>query len=51
MEHFPSAEEMRKRMDEMHKLFEGARKNIDAIITLLDEILLQENKYLDEETT
>ena len=38
-------EEMRKKVDEMHKLFESAKQNLDAIITMLDEILLQEDVY------
>ena len=37
--------EMCKKVDEIHKLFKGARQNLDVIITILDEILLQEDKY------
>lgn len=42
----PEREEMRKKVDEMHKLFEGAKQNLDAIITMLDEILTQEEDIL-----
>lgn len=38
-------DEMCKKVAEMHKLFEGAKQNLDAIITILDEILLQEDVY------
>lgn len=39
-------EEMRKKVDEIHKLFEGAKQNLDAIITILDEILTDEEDIL-----
>ena len=35
-------EELRKKVDEVHKLFEGTRQNLEAIITMLDEILAQD---------
>lgn len=38
-------EQMRKSVDAMHKLFDSAKRNLDAIITMLDEILLQEDLY------
>lgn len=41
-------EEMRKKVDEMHKLFESTKQNLDAIITMLDEILAQEKVQLSE---
>lgn len=33
-------------MDEMHKMFTGAKQNLDAIITMLDETLTQEEDFL-----
>lgn len=50
-EHFPSTEEMRKRMDEMDKMFAGAKQNLDAIITMLDETLTQEEDFCGEGIT
>ena len=44
-------EKIRKKVDEMHKLFEGARRNIDAIITMPGEILVREDDYLNERIT
>lgn len=41
-------EEMRKKVDEMYKLFESTKQNLDAIITMLDEILAQEEVLLSE---
>ena len=35
-------EDTRKKVDEMHKLFEGARQSLESIISMLDEILIQE---------
>lgn len=35
-------EDRRKKVDEMHKLFEGARQSLESIISMLDEILMQE---------
>ena len=45
----PEREEMRKKVDEIHKLFESAQKSIDAIVTMLDEILAQEENILRRE--
>lgn len=39
-------EEMGKKVDEMHKLFANAKQNLQAIITMLDEILEQEEDVL-----
>lgn len=36
-------EEMRKKVDKVHKLFEVAKQNLDTIIAMLDEILTQED--------
>ncbi len=46
IEHFLCTEEMRKKVAEIHNLFEGVRKNIDAIIIMLDEVLAHEEVVL-----
>ena len=40
---------MRKKVEEMYKLFESAKQNLDAVITMLDEIPLQKDVYWNEE--
>lgn len=40
-------EEMRQKIDKMHKLFESAKKNIDVIVTILEEILSREEVLLN----
>lgn len=42
-------EEVCQKIEKMHKLFESAKKNIDAIVTILEEILSQEEVLLNED--
>lgn len=35
-------EDRSKKVEEMHKLFESAKQSLDAIISMLDEILTKE---------
>lgn len=42
-------EDRRKKVDEMHKLFESAKQSLDAIISMLDEILTKEEDILRRE--
>lgn len=41
--------EIDQKMEEMHKLFEGIRENIDAIITMPNEIPLDEEEHLSDD--
>lgn len=47
--HFREKEEMQERMDEIHKLFDGIKQNIDAIISMIDDTLAQEDEYFGVE--
>ena len=38
-------EDTRKKVDEMHKLFGGVKQSLEAIISMLDETLMQEVDY------
>ena len=49
IEHFPSTDEIRKKVDEMQKVFKNAKNDIETIITMLDEILAQEDDILRRE--
>lgn len=51
MGHYPTREAMHQKYDEMQAMFDSTNENIEAIIAFLDEILLNEEVFMCDEST